>query len=51
VHCLLDDDSLIKAVSVRTDRLLAPENSSHVKLIIRVSVQTAINSGGVTLWG
>jgi hypothetical protein len=49
--CLLDDDSLIKAVNVRTDRLLAPANPSHVKLIIRVSVRTSVSFGGLAMWG
>ncbi|MFF5076007.1 hypothetical protein ACFY36_03075 [Actinoplanes sp. NPDC000266] len=48
---LLDDDSLIKAVNVRTDRLLAPANPSHVKLLIRVSVRTSVDFGGLALWG
>jgi hypothetical protein len=50
VHCLLDDDSLIKAVSVRTDRLLNPDNASHVKLLIRVTVRTSVEFGGLALW-
>lgn len=51
VHCLLDDDSLIKAVSVRTDRLLAPGHPTDVKLIIRVAVQTSRTFGGLSLYG
>jgi hypothetical protein len=50
VHCLLDDDSLIKAVSVRTDRLLAPDTPTHVKLVICVSVQTTLVFGGLAMW-
>jgi hypothetical protein len=49
--CLLDDDSLIKKISVRTDRLLAPANPWHVKLIIRVTVRSSIDFGGLALFG
>jgi len=49
LHCLLDDDSLIKSVSVRTDRLLAPANEAHVKLIMRVAIQTTVVFGGLML--
>ena len=44
------DDSLIKAVSVRTDRLLAPTNPSHVKLVIRVVAQVSMSFGAVSLY-
>jgi len=38
--CLLEDDALITSLSVTTDRLLEPcESSSHVKLIIRVQIK------------
>ena len=35
----------------RTDRLLAPKDSKHVKLIIRVTVQTIVQFGGIAMWG
>jgi hypothetical protein len=50
VHCLLDDDSLVKSVSVRTDRLLAPGTPSDVKLVINVKVQTIVQFGGIAMW-
>ncbi len=37
-HVLLDDDSLISSVSVRTDRLLASREQNHVRLTIGVHV-------------
>jgi hypothetical protein len=40
-HCLLSGDDLITNVSVETDRLLASEQPSHVKLIIGVMVYEA----------
>lgn len=49
LHCLLEDDSLIMSVAVKTDRLLAADTPSHVKLIIGVQVQTAMNFGGLAL--
>jgi len=38
-YCLLQDDALVTALSVTTDRLLAPKPTSDVELIIRVSVK------------
>jgi hypothetical protein len=40
--CLLEDDILISGLSVSTDRLLEPcDSSSHVKLMVRVQTNTA----------
>ena len=44
--CLLEDDILISDLSVSTERLLEPcESSSHVKLIVRVQAKTAPKIG------
>jgi hypothetical protein len=38
LYCLLEDDSLITALAVTTDRLLVPhENPAHVLVIIHVT--------------
>jgi hypothetical protein len=43
--CLLEDDNLITAVAVETDRLLRlPANDSHVQLIITVNTKTIIST-------
>jgi len=49
VCCLLEDDSLIKRISVDTDELLAPQSPSHVKLFIGVRIQTARTFGGFAI--
>lgn len=49
MHCLLEDDSMISGVSVRTDRLLGAQTSSHVKLVIQVQVSTAWTFGGFAI--
>lgn len=51
LECLLEDDKYISAVSVTTDRLLAAETATHVKLIIKVHVETANAFGGLAVLG
>jgi Holliday junction resolvase RusA-like endonuclease len=50
-HCLLDDDGLISEVTVETDRLRAPPNRTHVKLLIRVHVHATDQFGGLAVLG
>jgi hypothetical protein len=38
-YCLLQDDALVTAVSVRTDQLLEPGDPRHVLLVIYVNVK------------
>jgi hypothetical protein len=38
-YCLLQDDALVAALSVRTDQLLAPGNGNDVQLVIHVTVK------------
>ncbi len=40
-HCLLQDDALVTAFSVRTERLLASGNKKEVQLMIRVKIRAA----------
>ena len=47
LHCLLEDDGLITSVTVNTDRLLAAQSPTHVKLVIRVQVQNLSTFGGM----
>lgn len=51
LHCLLENDDLITAVAVSTDRLLAASTPTHVKLIIRVRVQNLSTFGGPAVLG
>lgn len=51
LHCLLDDDRFISEVAVQTDRLLAPNSETHVKLIIKVQVHTIDAFGGLAVLG
>jgi len=46
LHCLLSDDQLISEVSVTTDRLLAAQYDSHVKLLIRVKLAASSSFAG-----
>ena len=49
--CLLEDDALISAVSVETDRLLRPgHNPSNVVLIIQVVPESVTASIGLSQW-
>jgi hypothetical protein len=38
-YCLLQDDALVAALSVRTDQLLTPGNDNDVQLVIHVDVK------------
>lgn len=49
LHCLLEDDGFISSVSVTTDRLLAAPSTTHVKLIIKVHVETVLAFGGLAV--
>ena len=51
LHCLLENDDLIMAVTVNIDRLLAASTPTHVKLIIRVHVQNLATFGGLAVLG
>jgi len=48
--CLLEDDALISAVSVETDRLLRPVGQSDVVLIIQVLPESISPSLGMVRW-
>lgn len=51
LHCLFQDDRYISSVAVETDRLLAARQPTHVKLVIRVKVQTRWAFGGFAVLG
>lgn len=51
LHCLLEDDGLITAVAVNTDRLLAATSPTHVKLVIKVRIQNLSTFGGLVVVG
>jgi hypothetical protein len=49
--CLLEDDALISALSITTDRLLrSPENPSNVVLLIQVIPRSISTTLGTTIW-
>ena len=52
-HCVLEDDALISALSIRTDRLLSPDDAtdeSEVQLVIRVRTRIlAANNDNLSL--
>ena len=44
-YCLLEDDSLIEKVSIKTDKLLEKtEDPTHVKMFIHVTTKKYVNS-------
>jgi len=48
-HCVLEDDSLISSVSVKTDHLLLPANPREVVLIIRIRTRALEVTEGSSL--
>jgi len=50
-HCLLEDDALITALSIRADRLLVPNGNRDVELILHVKTKvTRKTMGNDVVW-
>ncbi|MBF0554405.1 MAG: hypothetical protein HQK96_07555 [Nitrospirae bacterium] len=46
IHCLLEDDSLIRKITVSTDRLLDAADKDYVMILIKVKVKSTIITPG-----